>query len=119
MRDPSKPLNDQNAAIPGTGQCLEFLKKAGLLTCWATALPVLMKPLTSTLVRATLADMPPNSAPRADGVPASLYIHFAKHFTPKMTEILQSVFGGGEIPQQWLLGITRVVPKVPGGIAPE
>ena len=95
MRDPSRAPDGQSAAIPSTERCLEFINKAGLPACWATALPVLMKPLTSTLVQATLADMPPNSTPGADGVPASLCIHFVRHGTPKMTEILQLVFWGG------------------------
>ena len=119
MRDPSMVAEGQLADTPGTDQCLAFLWKAWLPTSWATALPVLMKPLLLTLVQAALADMPPNSALGADGIPASLYFHFPRNFAPKMTEILQSVFGGGQIPEEWLLGIIRVVPKVPGGIAPE
>ena len=117
MRDPR--LTPQGAGGPTMEECLQYLRRANLPNIWATALPALMKPLSLPLVQAVLADMPPNSAPGADGIPASLYIHFSKHFAPQMLGILNSIFFWGEIPQEWLLGIVRVVPKVPGGIAPD
>ena len=66
------------------------------------------------MVLAALFELDPSSAPGPDEFSGGFYRAFKQHFAPVMLELIRTAAADSTVPEEWIRGMTRCIPKEAG-----
>ena len=76
--------------------------------------PLLLRPLSTCLVRTALEKMKCGSTPGVDGIPAEVFMSMPSVFVAPMHDVMSAFLAQDAIPVAWALGVMNPGPKDQG-----
>ena len=95
----------------GGGGCRRYIESQPLLAKVRTALPLLMKPLSTNFVMAAPKLLKAGSSAGVDCMPAELYQQFSSVFFPRMEEAMKPFLLRGAVVDSWSVSLMKCIPK--------